>query len=64
MHIPSILRVVALAAVLATPFAHASFADEQQSQMGGTMSPSAGDAPQSTGSPYSNDFLMSPPVGN
>lgn len=64
MHAPSMLRVVAFAALLATSFAQASFADEQQSQMGGTTSPSAGDVPQSTGSPYSNDFLMSPPVGD
>ncbi len=63
MRVFPVLRVVAFAAVLATPAVQASFADEQQSPTGDALSSSAS-VPQSTGGPYSNDFVMSPPVGN
>jgi len=67
MRVFSIVRVIALAAAMVVPVAHAALADAPQTQPGASLSSSAnaGDPPAAVGGgPYDNDFVMAPPLGN
>lgn len=66
MRVLLIVRIIALAAAVAAPLAHAALADAPQAQTSASLSSNAnaGDPPAALGGPYDNDSIMSPPVGD